>query len=71
VGSHTFGDDRLPFFGVLKSGGGVEMTTAHLLSPDGLRLNRGLEPALVTADRNSAGDPALQRATLLLTATGE
>ena len=71
VGSHTFGDDRLPFFGVLKGGAGVEMTTAHLFSANGVSLSRGVEPGVVTANRSSAGDPALQRATALLQATGE
>lgn len=71
VGSHTFGDDRLPFFGVLKGGGGVEMTTAHLLSLHALSLRQGVDPTVVVADRNGAGDAALQRAILLLTKTGE
>ncbi len=70
VGSHTFGDDRLPFFGVLKSGGGVEMTSAHVFSSGGVSLKHGVEPALLTADRNGESDPALRQATLLLTATG-
>lgn len=71
VGSHTFGDDRLPYFGMLKGGGGVQMTTARLFSANGMSLNKGLEPALVTADRNASTDSALQRAVTLLKATGE
>ena len=71
VGSRSFGDDRLPYFGVLKGGGGVEMTTAHLFSPSGRSLSRGVEPTVVVAGRNGAADPALQRAAMLLTATGE
>ncbi len=71
LGSHTFGDDRLSFFGTLKSGGGVEMTTAHLFSANGASLSRGLEPDLSMAAQSGAGeDPVLQRATLLM-ATGE
>ena len=71
LGSHTFGDDLLPFFGALRGGGGVEMTTAHLFSMTGVSLRRGVEPTLVTAGRKETGDPALQRAVLLLTAAGE
>lgn len=71
VGSHTFGDDRLPYFGVLTGGGGVEMTTAHLFTANGASLSRGLEPVIVVDRRTGVGDPALQRAVMLLKATGE
>ena len=71
VGSRTFGDDRLPYFATLNGGGGVEMTTARLLSAEGLGLNHGVDPTVTASDRNSAADPALQRATRLLMATGE
>lgn len=70
IGSHTFGDDRLPFFGVLKGGAGVEMTTAHLFTADGQSLSRGLEPAVAVADKNGSADPALLRATALLKMPG-
>jgi carboxyl-terminal processing protease len=71
VGSRTFGDDRLPYFATLNGGGGLEMTMAHLLSAEGLRLDHGLDPTVVTADRSASADPALQQANLLLKATGE
>ncbi len=71
VGSHSFGDDQLLFFGVLKGGGGVEMTTTHLFSPNGVSLSRGVEPTLVTVGQHGGDDPALQRASMLLTGTGE
>jgi carboxyl-terminal processing protease len=71
VGSHTFGDSRLPYFSVLKGGGGVEMTTAHLLAANGASLSLGLEPQVSLSRHAGTGDPALQRAVMLLTAAGE
>ena len=71
VGSHTFGDDRLPYFGALKGGGGVMMTTALLRSAHGVSLSRGVEPTVAAAGRNGSKDPGLLRAELLLKTTGE
>jgi carboxyl-terminal processing protease len=71
VGSHTFSDDHLPYFGVLKGGGGVEMTTARLLSANGGNLSQGVEPTILAGGRNGSGDQALQRAAMLLKSTGD
>jgi carboxyl-terminal processing protease len=48
AGTHTFGDDVLQLFAVFKSGAGIEMTTAHLLTAKGADLNRGVEPDFPT-----------------------
>ena len=63
VGTHTFGDDVLQLFAVLKNGGGIEMTNAHLLTAGGVDLSKGIQPDIAAATTGTAGsDPALDRA---------
>ena len=63
VGAHTFGDDALQLFALLKNGAGVELTTAHLFTARGVDLARGLEPDVpVAAASAGAQDEALTRA---------
>jgi carboxyl-terminal processing protease len=66
VGVHTFGDNVLQMFVLLKSGGGgVEMSIAHFLTATGGDLSRGIEPDIAVA--GDSRDAALERA---LTALG-
>ena len=63
VGQHTFGDDALQLFALLKNGAGVELTTAHLFTAHGVDLARGLEPDVsVIPAATGAQDAALARA---------
>ncbi len=71
VGSHTFGDDILPFFAALHGGGGVEMTTAHLLTGSGISLKSGLEPDVTVMASAQRGDAVLSRAVALLEGFGK
>lgn len=68
VGAHTFGDDVLQLFATFKSGAGVEMSTAHLLTAANVDLNKGIQPDIVVAPTgNDGSDAALQRALSALT----
>ncbi len=49
IGARTFGDPILQLFTVLKTGAGVEMTNAHLLTAAGLDWNAGLTPDVAVA----------------------
>jgi C-terminal processing protease CtpA/Prc len=60
MGVHTFGDDVLPLFTVFKSGGGVEMTSAHLLTTGGVDLSRGIEPDLPIGPAAVSSDAAVK-----------
>jgi len=63
IGTPTFGDDTLLFFAVLKSGGGIEMSSAHLYTASGMDLSRGVQPDMLANPGNDpAVDAALQRA---------
>lgn len=63
VGEHTFGDDVLQLFALLKNGAGVELTTAHLFTAHGVDLARGLEPDVPVVPASAgAQDAALARA---------
>lgn len=63
VGAHTFGDDVLQLLAVLKNGGGIEMTNAHLLTAGGVDLSKGIQPDIAAATPGAEGsDPALDRA---------
>jgi carboxyl-terminal processing protease len=62
MGAHTFGDDVLELFTVFKSGGGIEMTTAHLLTTSGVDLSRGIEPDLPIAASDVSGETAIKMA---------
>ena len=67
VGSHTFGDDTLQLFALLKNGAGVELTTAHLFTAHGIDLARGLEPDVPIIAATAGGqDEALARALLMM-----
>ena len=58
IGTHTFGDDVLEMFAVLKGGGGINLTAAHLFTATGVDLNKGVQPDIVATTAESA----LQRA---------
>ena len=62
MGQHTFGDGVLQLFAAFKSGGGIEMTTAHLMTTSGTDLSRGIEPDLPLDDADSGGDAAVRMA---------
>ena len=65
IGSRTFGDDVLPYLTLLKSGGAVELASAHMLTANGSDLKAGVSPDIPAdsaANIGSTGDPALQRA---------
>ncbi len=61
VGEHTFGDNVLQLFALLKNGAGVELTTAHLFTAHGVDLARGLDPDISVINAG-AQDDALARA---------
>ncbi len=64
-GSHTFGDDVLPYLALLKSGGAVEMASAHLLTKNGVDLRAGVSPDILVDSNSNSGssdDPANDRA---------
>ena len=67
IGDHTFGDDVLQMFALLKNGSGVELTTAHLFTRSGVDLAQGLDPDIVVPcaavpNAERAIDTALDRA---------
>ena len=62
MGSHTFGDDVLQLFTVFKSGGGIEMTTAHLLTTSGVDLSRGVEPDILLNSTDASTETAVKMA---------
>lgn len=62
MGEHTFGDNILQLFTVFKSGGGIEMTTAHLLTASGGDLSKGIEPDLPIGSEDVVGDTAVKMA---------
>ena len=62
MGAHTFGDNVLQLFTVFKSGGGIEMTTAHLLTTSGGDLGKGIEPDLPVGDEDISGEAAIRMA---------
>lgn len=66
IGSRTFGDDVLQLFAVMKSGGAVELSSAHLLTASGADLSNGIEPDIAVPSTPSDDEP-LHRA---LTALG-
>lgn len=66
MGSHTFGDDVLQLFTAFKSGAGVEMTTAHLLTTGGTDLNKGIEPDFPLPGGEAASDGVVKIALLKL-----
>jgi carboxyl-terminal processing protease len=67
VGEHTFGDNVLQLFALLKNGAGVELTAAHLFTVRGMDLARGLEPDVpVNAASGGGRDEALARALAMM-----
>jgi carboxyl-terminal processing protease len=62
MGAHTFGDNILPLFTVLKSGGGAEIATAHLFTTSGADLSKGIEPDLPLTAAEAATDAAVKLA---------
>jgi len=62
LGTHTFGDNVLQLFTVFKSGGGIEMATAHLLTTSGLDLSKGIEPDLPISSAEASNDGAVKLA---------
>ena len=57
IGTKTFGDPILQLFTVFKNGTGMEISTAHLLTPAGAEWTNGLNP-----DIAATGDDAVKRA---------
>jgi len=60
AGVHTFGDNILQLFTVLKSGGGAEITTAHLFTTSGADLSKGIEPDLPLSPAEVSTDAAVK-----------
>jgi C-terminal processing protease CtpA/Prc len=52
----------LQLFTVFKSGGGIEMATAHLLTTSGLDLSKGIEPDLPISSAEASNDGAVKLA---------
>ena len=60
IGSHTFGDNTLQLFHHLRSGGAIEVATAHLFTEKGIDLERGLEPDVIVLPNDGVKDSVLE-----------